>query len=188
MVNKNINESFITRLFNVIDLPLFILLALVLIEEVVKTNSFYLEYVIYIGIAGFIINVFLYGFAGFRAGKNKDNNVKPWIAGLITAFIVSVFSLILAVVTIVYFPTPMDTYFSDNMNNNEMIVDEEFEGEVIENEEFEDDFSVDLNGMGQGGWNDPLLNWTLIGGGIGLVFASFFGALCGLIGGAIGKN
>lgn len=185
---KELEENFISRLFNIIDLPLFLLLGLVLVQEFFKTNEFYLEYVIYIVIAGFLINTGLYGFSGYRAAKDKSSQIKPWIAGLFTALIVSIFSLFLAVITIVYFPTPLGDLAGLDLESEDEIVQIGEEG--FENEEIQttNEFDSDFANMGQGGWNDPLLSWTLIGGGIGLIFSSLFGALCGLIGGAIGKD
>lgn len=173
-------------MFNVIDLPLFLYLGLTLFTQIINTQSFYLDYVIYFGIGGFVIGAFLQGFAGFRAAKDKSSNVKPWIAGLSTALIVGIFSLILSVVMIVYFPTPIGDLTGMNIDtqSEEIIIeDEEFDNEEII---VKDDFG--LNEMGKGGWDDPLLSWTLIGGGIGVLFSSLWGALCGLIGGAIGKD
>jgi len=185
-INKNDddnNNSFLLRLFDIIDLPLFIFLAMVITIGALSTQVFFIEYTVYASGISILVGLFLKGLAGFRAAKDKESHIKPWLAGLSLAFVVSVFSIILTVVTTLYLPNPAldDTMTMLNSNSDNI---NEFDDEDLNTDEFEvieSQESIEINKF-------DIAKFAVIGGLLSMLFSCLSGALLGMLGGAIGRD
>lgn len=177
------NKNFFLRVFDVIDIPLFLYLGWSLISVFIQKQNFYLDYYIYFAIFGLVLAIFFPGFAGFRATKDKFANIKPWIAGLSLSLLVSIFSLSLGIVNLIYFSDSLSEDLSSSFIDTN--ADSDYIDESAQIEDVQTQNNLDFS---EEDFSNKLLLWTIIGGAISIVFTSIFGALFGLIGGAIGKD
>lgn len=173
---ERVKENFFVRLMDVIDLPLIIFLVMEFVNQAVSSLNFegYFEYAMYIGFVMVGGGVVLKVWTGVRAVKDKRANVKPWVAGAMLSLIVSVVSIVMSLVVMIYFPNMMMTELPEGGE----ITTELPEGGEITTELIGDD---DMTTM-------DMVKWTLFGSGFSLLGSVLFGAVFGALGGAIGKD
>ena len=195
-MNKNIkNQSnFFLRFLEVADVSLFIGVCMLLFGQIAPSLDFYLDYIWYISGITVLIGIFVKGFAGYKAAKNKESNIKPWMAGFGVALILGILGIIFTLVNMTFFPdnlmgglgTDGTDMMMESSGNLDIDVDEEVSNEeivTIENGESFDGDMIDSQGFGAG------MIWLVVTAQIiGLIFSCLFGALFGFIGGAIGKD
>ena len=158
----NNNKSFWKNLFEVIYIPLFLYILYIIIIEGLGVRTMLINYSIYLTIFGFLFTIFIFGFAGYRAAKLSDLKIKPVIAGLFVGLIGSLISFGISMIIIYVFPEIMLEQAKAAIAGSEVELGEGF----VE--------------MGK--------TFAIIGGVVGTLFTSGFGALFGFIGGAIGRK
>lgn len=177
--NKN-NEHFFVRLFDIISIPFFILLVLLIIEDQLYSTDFYFEYAIYFGLISGIVSLIMYGYAGYRAKKQETKKIKPYIAGLSLGVLIGVVGFILTV----FVSSSFDEQLSSlNQNDFENYNNSEFENY----DEFVDESETEYQNGEEFDFENSIKLFAYIFGLIGIIFGGLIGMLCGLIGGKVAQ-
>ena len=162
--NTKNNENFFIRLFDIISIPFFVLLMIIILEDQLLKFDFYFEYALYIGLISGLISLLMYGLAGYIAKKETTKNIKPTIAGLSLGILIGIVSF-----TLTLFFTP-DLSQLDNQINQENL-DDQVQTYSIESETESNPFQI----------------FIYIIGVIGIIFSGLIGMLFGFIGGKVAQ-
>jgi len=176
-------EHLIIRLFDIISIPFFILLAILIIEDQLYTMDFYFEYAIYFGLLSGVITLLMYGFAGYRAKKNESKNIKPSYAGLSLGLLIGVIGFILTMFVSSSFDDVLNNIDSEDYNNLKDNSNQEDEFVIGSESEFESE----SENFGNEDFENSFKLFGYIFGIIGIIFGGLIGMLFGFIGGKVAQ-